>query len=184
MSNKKQDIEFDFFVSIASLIRKDIEKHDKAWDDSPLEWIKNLPAGAKGKLGKQLVASWCAAKGLLIDSSSDPEADIVFNRHRVEIKFSTLWESGIYKFQQIRDQDYEYIVCLGISPFAAHCWVISKEILRKNVIGHTPQHTGARGTETFWFSVNPNNPPEWLSDCGGTLEEAFVVLQKLSPRRK
>jgi hypothetical protein len=54
------------------------------------------------------VAGWCAAKGLDVTSSRNPEADRVIAGKRVEIKFSTLWESGVYKFQQIRDQDYEY----------------------------------------------------------------------------
>ena len=100
----------------------------------------------------------------------------------MEIKFSTLWKKGIYRFQQIRDQNYEYAVCLGISPQEAHCWVISKVLLLDHVIGHTPQHRGGLGTDTFWFSVDPNNPPDWLVDCGGSLDEAFRVLRSLSPR--
>lgn len=51
---------------------------------------------------------------------------------RVEIKFSTLWESGLYTFQKIRDQNYEFVVCLRISPFDAHCWVISKSLIRQH----------------------------------------------------
>ena len=175
--------EFEFLGSLATLIRKDFEKQDEAWEGSPFQWIRVLPSGSKGKFGKQLVASWCAAKGLLIDSSGDPEADFLINKHRVEIKFSTLWKSGIYKFQQIRDQNYEYIICLGISPFEAHCWVINKDILNQYVIGHLPQHTGAGATETFWLQVYPNNPPDWLRECGGTLDEAFKVLKSLSPKR-
>ena len=31
-----------------------------------------------------------------------------------------------YKFQQLRDQNYEFAICLGISPFSAHCWVLPK----------------------------------------------------------
>jgi hypothetical protein len=101
-----------------------------------LEWVLRLPAGSKGKLGKLLVYQWCALKGLSVDRSRDSEADMLINGHRVEVKFSTLWQSGIYKFQQIRDQNYEYSVCLGVSPFEAHCWVISKAILLQYVIGH------------------------------------------------
>jgi len=72
--------------------------------------VLTLPSGSKGKLGKRLVYQWCALKGLSIDSSPDSEADMLINGHRVEIKFSTLWKTGIYKFQQIRDQNYEYCV--------------------------------------------------------------------------
>jgi hypothetical protein len=86
-------------------------------------------------------------------------------------------------FQQIREQNYEYSVCLGISPFEAHCWVVSKPILRKNVIGHLGQHIGSSGQETAWFSVNPLQPPEWLIPYGATLDQAFSVLKSLSTRK-
>jgi hypothetical protein len=113
-----------------------------------------------------------------VTRSSDSQADRVIAGRRVEIKFSTLWESGIYKFQQFRDQNYEFAVCLGISPFDAHCWVISKAVLRQYVIGHTPQHTGRGGTDTFWFSCNPANPLFWLGTCGGRLADAYDIMRK------
>ena len=103
---------------------------------------------------------------------------MVINGHRVEVKFSTLWESGAYTFQQIRDQNYEYAILLGISPFDAHCWVLSKSVLRQHVIGHTPQHAGKTGTDTFWLSFPASNPYEWLRPYGGSLEQAYQVLRK------
>lgn len=174
------DDEFSLFASTANYLREDFMTKDDPWQGSPFEWIIKLPSGTKGKLGKRLIASWCAAKGLAINPSGDPEADILINGRRVEIKFSTQWKSGIYKFQQIRDQSYEFMICLGISPSQAHCWVISKDLLNEHVIGHTPQHMGARGTDTFWISVTPNDPPEWLSECGGSLREAYEILRNLS----
>ena len=176
--------DFELLANSANYIKKDLEKEYAVWKDSPFEWVLRLPAGTKGKLGKQLINQWCALKGLAIDKSPDSEADMLINGHRVEVKFSTLWENGFYKFQQIRDQNYEYSVCLGISPFDAHCWVISKKVLKKIVIGHLGQHTGSRGQETAWFSVYPLNPPEWIIPYGGTLENAFGVLKSLSSRRK
>lgn len=175
-----QPSDFEMLATAANFIRRDIEKDHTSWDGSPFKWILNLPAGSKGKLGKHLIYSWCGLKGLPVDKSPDSQADMLINHHRVEIKLSTLWEGGTYRFQQIRDQNYEYAVCLGISPNEAHCWVISKDVLRENVIGHQAQHTGRAGTETFWFPVDPHNPPDWLRPCGGTLEEAFTVLAKLS----
>lgn len=109
---------------------------------------------------------------------------MLLNGHRVEIKFSTLWEGNIYTFQQIRDQNYDYAICLGISPFEAHCWVASKAILKKHVIGHLGQHTGAGARETAWFTVNPQEPPEWLRSCGGSLEQAYAVLRSLSRKKQ
>jgi hypothetical protein len=175
--------DFNLLASAANFIKHEFERDHAAWDGSPFEWVLNLPSGSKGKLGKRLVYQWCAIKGLSIGTSPDSEADMLINNHRVEIKFSTLWQEGIYNFQQIREQNYEYAICLGISPFEAHCWVVSKKILRKNVIGHLGQHTGSGGKETAWFSVNPKSPPDWLTPCGGSLEQAYKVLISLSNKK-
>ena len=175
---------FSFLASIAEILRDEFISSDDEWKDSPFYWIKTLPAGTKGKFGIRLISAWCGAKGFRVDTSPDTDADLLINQHRVEIKFSTLWKAGHYQFQQIRDQNYEFLIAIGISPQRGHCWVIDKSILNQYVIGHLPQHTGASGTETFWFSVNPDNPPEWLEPLGGTLESALVVLRSLGKRKK
>jgi len=183
MSTNNINPEFELLSTAANYIKSEFEKDTSIWQGSPFEWALRLPSGSKGKLGKRLVYQWCAIKGLSIDSSPDSESDMLINGHRVEIKFSTLWENGTYNFQQIRDQNYEYAVCLGVSPFEAHCWVVSKKILRKHVIGHLGQHTGSTGQETAWFGVNPKSPPNWLAPCGGTLEQAYKVLKSLSHKK-
>jgi hypothetical protein len=175
--------EFDLLASAANYIKGEIEKDSPIWMDSKFEWVLYLPSASKGRLGKRLVYQWCALRELAVDRSPDSEADMLINGHRVEIKFSTLWKAGIYKFQQIRDQDYEYCVLLGVSPFEAHCWVVSKKILKEYVIGHMGQHTGSGGQDTAWLTVNPNKPASWLNQCGGTLEEAYKVLKSLSHRK-
>lgn len=172
------DPDVQLLVGIATTLKSDYiqEAASDPRAGSPLAWIRGLPSRRVGKIGEQLVAGWCAAKGLDVTGAGDVEADRVIAGRRVEIKFSTLWATGLYKFQQIRDQDYEYVICLGVSPFNAHCWVVSKDLLRRHVIGHTPQHTGRRGTDTFWLSVPVAKPPSWLSACGGRMAEAFSVL--------
>jgi hypothetical protein len=170
-------------ASAANYIKSELEHNYVFWVGSPFEWILYLSSGSKGKLGKRLVNQWCALKGLSVTNSPDSEADMLINGHRVEVKFSTLWENGIYKFQQIRDQDYEYSVCLGISPFEAHCWVISKLVLKKYVIRIMGQHTGSHGQDTAWLTVDPYKPPNWLIPYGGPLDQAFMVLKNLSPRK-
>jgi hypothetical protein len=154
----------------AQYIRPDVER---LWAGSSFAWIRSQPSRRVGKIGEQLVSGWCAAKGLDVTSTGDSEADRVINHRRTEIKFSTLWESGTYTFQQIRDQDYDHVVCLGISPHAAHCWAVPKAIVRGNI---APQHGGRVGRDTAWFKVNPDHPQAWLQPYGGTLAQAFRII--------
>jgi hypothetical protein len=172
-------------ASIAATLKGDYVRkgEDDPWAGSPFAWIRTRPSRQVGKIGEQLVAGWCAAKGLDVVSTGDSQADRVIAGRRVEIKFSTLWESGVYKFQQLRNQNYEFALCLGISPFDAHCWVISKAVLRQHVIDHTPQHTGKGGTDTFWLSVIVSSPQDWLCSCGGRLADAYQILKKWQARR-
>lgn len=185
MQYQIKDPEVLLLASIAGTLKGDYVREGLAdpWAGSPFAWIRTRPSRQVGKIGEQLVAGWCAAKGLDVVSSGDSQADRVIAGRRVEIKFSTLWESGVYKFQQLREQDYDFAVCLGIAPFDAHCWVISKAVLREHVIGHTPQHTGKGGTDTFWLSFEAANPPDWLRPCGGRLGDAYDMLRRLRSRR-
>jgi hypothetical protein len=179
MASSGTKADFDLLAKAAACIKEEFEDESDPWEGSPFAWVISLPAGSKGKLGKRLIYQWAALNGLSVDRCLDSNADMLINGHRIEVKFSTLWKGGIYKFQQIRDQDYEYSICLGISPFEAHCWVISKPILKTYVIGHLGQHTGNDGKETAWITINPINQQEWIKTCGGSLNNAFAILKSL-----
>lgn len=175
LENRIADAEVSILAGIAGMLQSDYLRPEveQRWSGSPFAWIRTQPSRRVGKIGEQLVSGWCAAKGLDVQASGDSEADRIIRGHRVEIKFSTLWESGSYTFQQIRDQNYAHVICLGVSPFAAHCWAIPKAIVRENI---APQHGGHQGTDTLWFSVDPNAPHPWLRSFGGTLQQAFRVV--------
>jgi site-specific DNA-methyltransferase (adenine-specific) len=155
----------------------DRQVEDDPWEGSPFAWIKTRPSRQIGKIGQQLLSRFCEDRGLDVSSSGDREANRVICGHRVEIKCSTLWDTGTYSFQQIRDQNYEYLICLGISPYEAHCWVLSKDLLLGHVIGYLPQHRGKEGTGTFWLTFSPDEPPDWMAGTGGTLAQAFEILR-------
>lgn len=160
-----------------ALLRDEYVKDEPdPWRDSPFGWIKTRPSRQVGAIGERLVAAWCAAKDFDVVKSPDSEADRLIEGHRAEIKFSTLWRGGRYKFQQIRDQNYEYVFALGISPFDADAGVIPKAILKRYVIGHMGQHTGAGATDTSWLPVRVGEEPEWLAECGGSLAKAHDLL--------
>ena len=178
MNRAITDPHVKLLASIATVLQGDYVDDDE-WAGSPFAWIKSRPSRQRGKIGEQLVSGWCAAKDMSVGPSRDSQADKVIQGRRVEIKFSTLWKTGVFKFQQVRDQDYELLICLGLAPFDARCWVIPKAVLYDYVIDHTPQHAGAAGRDTFWISFRPEDPPPWIQNYGGSLAQAFRILREL-----
>ena len=167
--------EFRMLASTASYLQQEFEEISNFWKNSPFEWVLQLPARKKGVLARRIVAAWCASKGINPERGGDSSETMIFSGIRIAIKFSTLWTTGIYQFQQIKSTGYEHIICLGISPYEAHCWVIP----RAAAIQHgKPQHKVANAAE-YWLMVNPQNIPEWLHDYGGSLDHAIKVLKKI-----
>ncbi len=160
------DPDVALLASISAAIMTDyIDPASDPWVGSPFAWIKTRPSRQVGAIGEQLVADWCAAKGLDVLRTGDAEADRIINGKQVEVKFSTLWAGGNYVFQQIRDQRYDIVVMLGLSPFMASCWVVPKAILRELPLkpGLSYQHGGRLGRDTMWLQFHSTNPPDWLN---------------------
>lgn len=132
MTRRIEDPEVQALAAVSATLQVDYESDDLMWEGSPFGWIKRRPSRQVGAIGEKLVAGWLAAKDFDVVRSPDSEADRLINGHRVEVKFSTLWQNGGCKFQQLWDQNFEFAICLGVSPFAAHCWVLPKaEIMRR-----------------------------------------------------
>lgn len=178
------DPEVQLLAALAEGLKSEYKtKEDLSWSQSPFGWIKPEPPRRKGAIGEKLVAGWCAARDINVLRSPDAEADRVLEGFRTEIKFSLLWGDGkLYRFQQIRDQDYQLLVCLGVSPFTAHAWVFEKEFVVSNiglVAGLSPQHGGAEGRDTAWLRVSPANVHPWMKPYGGDLSAALRRLRTL-----
>ena len=169
-------------VRITESLHPDYSNANLAWTESPFSWIKSLPSRTVGKVGEQIVERWCRAHNFNVESSPDSEADRIVNGLRVEIKLSTLWNSGIYKFQQLRNQAYDVVICIGFSPFNVHCWVLSKKlVLEKWTSGEIrSQHGGSKGQDTAWIEVNPNNLQAWLTPPLGRPAEAIQILRRFT----
>jgi len=182
-SRSISDPETQLLAQICTTMRADYSDADLEWEGSPFAWIKTRPSRQVGAIGEKLVSGWLAAKGFDVIKAGDSDCDRVVEGLRTEIKFSTLWKAGGYKFQQFRNQNYQIAICLGISPFEAHCWCITKETLMMHVIGHTPQHGGKSGSDTAWLHVDPATPYQWLQGCGGSLSEASKALSAILLRR-
>lgn len=164
---------FQMLASTAASIQSEWEQTADLWKNSPFEWIVQLPARSKGKLARRLISSFFVSKGLIVDKEKNSSETIIIEKVRYAIKFSTLWTNHIYQFQQIKAGGPEKIICFGISPFSAHCWIID----RNDAIRYgNEQHRGANGAE-YWLSIDPENPPTWLEKFGGPLEKAIAVIK-------
>lgn len=173
------DPEVQILAGLAATLAPDYAPSiDDPWLGSPFQWILAVPSRTKGAIGEALVAGWCAAKGFDVVRSRNSQADRIVHGHRLEIKFSTLWRNGGYKFQQLRDQDYDYAFCLGVSPFDAHAWLIPKPVLQQYVIGHMGQHTGASGSDTAWLGFTSGKPFDWMDPYGGRLADVARLLSE------
>jgi len=167
---------------LAATLESDYRDGDDVWQNSPFGWIRRCPSRQVGAIGEKLVAGWLATRNYDVVRCTDSEADRIINGLRVEIKFSTLWKSGIFKFQQIRDQNYDILLMLGLMPFDARCWAVPKAILMQRwgtSDGPRSQHAGSAGRDTAWLSFPANHPPSWLAPYGGSLADAAAALRKV-----
>lgn len=174
------DPEVALLAGLAAAIEPDYASDLDEWRASPFGWMKSQPSRRVGKIFEQLVAGWCAAKGFSVAAAPNPQSDRVIGGLRAEIKGSTLWAGGGFKFQQIRDQAYDVVICIGIRPFDAQCWVIPKEALMEYPDGVVPQHGGRAGRDTAWLGFDADAPPQWLREWGGRLSDAYRVLRRLA----
>jgi hypothetical protein len=151
---------------------------DEAWEGSPFNWIRQEAPGTKGKIGRDLARSILEALGVTVGSAGTA---LTANGITIRSKLSLEWGAGAFKFQQIRDEPFEYVFCLGIYPEGAYGWLIPRSDLIVDGIwqerdGLTPQHGGIAGTDTYWLSVDPADPPAWLAGYGGPLPVFETVI--------
>jgi hypothetical protein len=154
------------------------------WDASPFGWITKEPSRRRGMIAEQLIAAWVVERGFSVRPAANSGHDLIVEALKVEVKFSSLWASGVFKFQQLRDQDYEVAVLLGLEPQEVRAWIPTKDLLRRHVLGNPAagQHTGRDAADTFWISFRADRPPSWLAPTGGTLDDAEAVLGHLCHR--
>jgi hypothetical protein len=145
------------------------------WRGSLFEsfWLMSSPK-SKGARGERLAADIMESLGhdVLRNENGKPirwggsEHDIVVNDQRTEVKMSLTWgdAENQWTWQQIRDQDYDRIIFLGINPNDVRMWWATKRDLMKHVIGNRAlqQHGGKKAaSNTYWIR---NKIPSWFRE--------------------
>ena len=172
--------QFDLLASSSNSLKGDYARDESAWEGSHFQWMISLPSRSKGAFAEALIASWLESNQMRVARSPDSDADRIVEGVRVEIKSSTLWAGGTYRFQQLRDQNYKIVLCLGLSPLEAHLWSIPKEVVIAGwgtYEGLVSQHGGQAGTDTAWLHVDPSSVPSWLQNFGGSLSDGLETLK-------
>lgn len=159
------DSEYLMLAASITHLQTEFEKED-AWSESPFEWILPLAPEQRERVGRHLFVSWCKEKGVLTDVGIDNEK-LIINGCKLAVNFSVLSSDGEYQFEQIQEADFDYMICFGISPKQAHCWVFGKDQVEQLQMA---QHS---------FYVHPDNQPEWLIQAGGNLTYAYQKLMNL-----
>ena len=184
-------------VEIAGELEPDYSNNATEWEGSPFEWIKKLHIKSIGQAGEKMVARFLHGHGFLVTEASGTQADIEVNGKRVEVKTATMSGDGKYTFNQIRNQRYDILLCLGLSPKDAHIWVTCKKDINDgnfptqksvSVGGYSfgPQHGGKSGNANTWMLVLPvptgvfEAAPSWLRPQGGDLAEICEALRKMT----
>lgn len=145
------------------------------WSTSPYKWLRELQSRTRGKAGEQIIAGWLTSEGFTVGKASSSNSDRSVELTQVEIKLSTQWDSGEFRFQQIRDQDYRFVILLGVMPQELKVWILPKKVALKH---STPQHTGKGGAETRWLAFDATNPPKWMSRYGGNAQDAIAAVRR------
>lgn len=173
--------EFERLASAGDAVRPRLSIDTEDWDESPFLWLRRLNSRSKGAAGEMLAEEWLTNRArLAVSAPTSTGHDRLVEGHAVEIKLSTLWRDGWYSFQQLRDQDYEFALLLGISPSDASMWLVPKSIVLEHA---EPQHGGSAGTETRWLRFRAAAPPAWMASYGGDLQRAAGVIRSVLSRR-
>jgi hypothetical protein len=179
MANSRSDADLEYLTQILQGLEEEYPG-TRAWDESPFKWVIAQPSATKGSIARQLVRAWGNLHGIFPKQVSiGNQLYLDLDGILIQVKFSTLWDTGYYRFQQIRERDYDYCLCFGLAPFDMNAWLIPKPVLDTHVIGTKGQHTGSGSGETWWLEISPRSPEPWLEECGGQLNDVAQQLREL-----
>jgi len=153
---------------------------DTRWINSPYKIFhihKSKVAGSIAEKFTQKLLKSLGVEDVLPRAKTTKECpasshDFRIGSKRIELKMSTEWQgAGTFRFQQIRDQAYDFCIFLGVTPVSLYLWCIPKRIAWQNCKG---QHGGKSAKETKFVDFIPQDPPEWLKPYGGLLTSDVI----------
>ncbi len=137
------------------------------WQNSKYEVLKRTDSSRKGRIFKSIVRSQLLSQGFEVGPGGKGYSLLV-DGIPVEVKGSTLWENGEFRFQQLRQFDaFKRAVLVAVSPNKIHMWYVTREDLARRLFHGTRhgQHGGqSNRTGTFWLRMRSGVVPSWFRD--------------------
>jgi hypothetical protein len=127
-----------------------IVKRKKRFEKSPFRSITQGNPHERGAFGVRIVNGIAANMGFVIEKSgSGSQSDTRINGINTEIKTAFQKEDGKFILNQIRDQDYDFVVTIVIEPQNVHIFTVPKLIMLSHCTG---QHSGKNTKDTRIFT--------------------------------
>jgi hypothetical protein len=83
---------------------------DLEWKGHSLEWIRSHPSARIGKIGRSFVQSLCEGSGLKVKKIG---YSLIIKDKKIQVRFSTGWSGGGFKFEQLRYEGFDRSLLLG-----------------------------------------------------------------------
>jgi hypothetical protein len=133
-------------------------RNSDAWINSPYRWIKDIAS----PVNRGIACSNIVEK--IIEQTS-------CTSQVLSIKTSTLWDTGRFKFQQVRpSQSFDTLVLFGIAPNALFFWGLTKETMIEQIKAGNikPQHSQKKQrldefADTYWIDIHPQKVPAYIN---------------------
>ena len=146
---------------------------EKIGPGTDLSFVRSLSSSSFGAHGRRELLIFLSKHGFQVGKKAgEGHYHAMINDKKVVIKISTIWKGGkSYVFQQIKDGDWDYLLCFGISSTEDNLWIMSRE----DIYTIPGQHTGMGAKETKWIHISPEEiKPDYLK--GGTLGEGLEAI--------
>jgi len=171
--------DLDVVAALADELQADYETPGPdPWAESSFRWIRDAASARKGAVGKELFRRWAQQEGFDVRAKRrGTPADCVVNGLDVVVKTGLLWAEGVFRFEQIRHQDYDSVALLALAPHSVCLWIVPIDELWAC---SEEQH----GADTHWLSFAPGSVPAVLTKYGGALQAASAALLEQTLRKR
>jgi len=129
------------------------------WSGSRFEIIKNLATTHKGDFGEEFITD--LLNEICVESKRVNKGkgtfDVLARQKKLEIKTATEDTNGNFQFNGIKkDIDYDYVVCLGVSPNELWFNIFSKDQCQALTTSMIKD-----GSETFKLTATKSGGSKW-----------------------